>query len=96
MNQIKCWYQDPNVRPTFEEIEIWLRMDQDFITDKDDKDYIKYINYIDEKTRINTSKLIHENESNSSLSFNKLVGENDKAESLEFLFKKFTIKVHLF
>ncbi|KAK8888320.1 hypothetical protein M9Y10_039386 [Tritrichomonas musculus] len=44
----KCWSQDPNDRPTFEEIVSHLRNNKEFITDTIDlNEYENYINFIE-------------------------------------------------
>lgn len=45
----RCWSEDINVRPTFEQIIEELRMNEGFITDKIDKEtYYEYVKNTDE------------------------------------------------
>ena len=49
----RCWSQDPNDRPTFDEIVQILKNDQDFVTECiDNENYQKYINTIEKNTKI--------------------------------------------
>ncbi|KAK8854434.1 hypothetical protein M9Y10_016996 [Tritrichomonas musculus] len=45
----RCWSQDPNKRPSFDEIVTELKTNRDFITDSvNEEDFINYVQYIDE------------------------------------------------
>ncbi|KAK8860760.1 hypothetical protein M9Y10_012426 [Tritrichomonas musculus] len=57
----ECWSQDPNQRPTFDDIVYQLRMDDQFITEEISKDdYSKYIEFIDSQISRETEEKIDE------------------------------------
>ena len=101
----KCWCQDPTHRMTFVEITFLLRTDQEFITEKINKNsYYRYIEYIEKSTdnefnyKNISSKQVdviesktNENISNQqfSIEYYKKIAESGNIETQEFLFKMF-------
>ena len=102
----KCWCQVPDQRMTFEEITFLLKTDQEFITEKINKNsYFKYIEYIEKSSDHEsnyknisikqvdaTESKMNENLSNPqfSIEYCKKIAEDGNVEAQEFLFKKFT------
>ena len=89
----KCWSEDPNERPTFEEISTLLKTNAEFITDEINKDdFIKYIKEIEQKlekdkfksiSEENTQKIDENDNNNSTNSIEKSQKvEEDNNESL--------------
>ena len=56
----KCWSQDPNERPSFDEIVYQLRNNADFITETVNKEeFFDYINYCDGAKQDHSFKKIY-------------------------------------
>ncbi|KAK8892813.1 hypothetical protein M9Y10_030061 [Tritrichomonas musculus] len=96
-----CWQQDPNSRPTFDNILETLQNDPGFITDLvDEKDYYDYIEFIQKYPTTFTDKRIQIDQyiTRKSATFKKVsINSSFKTESVNSSFKiKETKKQGLF
>lgn len=99
-----CWNDDPQIRPSFENIVTMLKNDSSFITKEiNEKIYREYIEMIDEKIKdinvkqiyadIQKSMLIFENQENDQINKDSMRPKIEEIDSMSDDDKKIPIKI---
>ena len=85
-----CWSQNPNDRPTFDDVVHVLRSDSGFITETiKNEDYQKYVNFIDERIKSQFEQEKIQEDENIDPIYQNEVAKSD-IERMKFLARKYS------
>ena len=87
----KCWQQEPEKRPTFNEIVELLRNDEEFLTDEVDEDeFFKYVKFVDDNILDDSFKQVE-----VDIKELKRIQESDPLLNVPYIDIKLFEKLHL-